>query len=195
MVTASGEAMIAGYLPDAKGQPKRLFRQQPIPVPPARSEHRCCPRRARPMPSRIHWPSAHSARWSGPGCDRAVSRSSEGSLRGPERGTQNCDASHGFSRRRGPRGRGCGTRGVEDRSDGRPWPGKMRRCHGRPRRRYPARLSVACRDCRSWICVVLQVHVLGEVDGSALAWTGRGGRRKPLPRSGPGDGRGSTSPP
>ena len=31
-----------------------------------------------------------------------------------------CDASHEFARRRGPRGRGCGARGTEDRLEGRP---------------------------------------------------------------------------
>ena len=86
----------------------------------ARCGRRCCRRRAIPMPSRIHWPDGRTVRWSELGCDRGASRSSEGSRRGPGRGTQSCVANHGFARRRGPRGRGCGARGVEDRSDGRP---------------------------------------------------------------------------
>ena len=90
----------------------------------ARCGRRCCRRRAIPMPSRIHWPDGRTVRWSELGCDRGASRSSEGSRRGPGRGTQSCVVNHGFARRRGPRGRGCGARDVGDRSDGRPasWP-------------------------------------------------------------------------
>ena len=52
------------------GRAKQVFGKRPTPAQTARCACRCSPRRASPMPSRTHWPSAHSARWLGLGCAR-----------------------------------------------------------------------------------------------------------------------------
>ena len=87
LVSASGEATGARYSLKAKGKPKQTFKKrESTPAPPPRCGHRCCPRRTSPLPSRTRSPGAHNTTWSGFECDRAASRSSQGSLRGKSAG-------------------------------------------------------------------------------------------------------------
>ena len=72
-------------------------------------------REGTPVPSRIHWPGAHSARGSEPVCDPAACRSSAGPRQAPARAKRSYGEGHECARRQDRRGPGCAARDAEGR--------------------------------------------------------------------------------